>query len=141
MVAQYADESNLIAEARDIPRKLDVLAEHCATLGRHRDDLTVSCSGRPAIAPTMEEAHADLAAYFQVRGIDLARDADDRAPPYGPVILGDPDTVGEAAHRRSGPRGGRLHVERAGQRPRTGASASWRDRGEDRGGRAPVRER
>ncbi len=36
MVAQYADESNLICERSDIPRKLDALAEHCEHLGRDR---------------------------------------------------------------------------------------------------------
>src|SRR4029079_1954382 len=42
MVAQYADESNLIAEARDLPRKLDALGGHCAALGRDRSEITVS---------------------------------------------------------------------------------------------------
>ncbi|MEI6626669.1 MAG: LLM class F420-dependent oxidoreductase, partial [Thermoleophilia bacterium] len=42
MVAQYADESNLIADRNDIPRKLDALAEHCETLGRDRSQVTVS---------------------------------------------------------------------------------------------------
>jgi F420-dependent oxidoreductase-like protein len=96
MVAQYADESNLIAEARDIPRKLDVLAEHCATVGRDRNELTVSWQRSACIAPTMEQAQADLAAYMAVRGIDLGALADDRrAAVTSRFILGDPDTVGE----------------------------------------------
>ena len=37
MVAQYADESNLIGEVKSIPRKLEVLAEHCERLGRDRN--------------------------------------------------------------------------------------------------------
>jgi F420-dependent oxidoreductase-like protein len=96
MVAQYADESNLIADAADIPRKLDVLAEHCAALGRDRRELTVSWQRSTCIAPTMEEAQADLAAYFTLRGIDLGRLSDDRrAAMTSRFILGDPDTVGE----------------------------------------------
>jgi F420-dependent oxidoreductase-like protein len=96
MVAQYADESNLIAEARDLPRKLDALAEHCATLGRDRSEITVSWQRSTCIAPTMEEAQADLAAYFAMRGVDLGSLADDRrAAMTGRFILGDPDTVGE----------------------------------------------
>ena len=39
MVAQYADESNLTGEVKDIPRKLEVLAEHCERLGRDRSEL------------------------------------------------------------------------------------------------------
>jgi alkanesulfonate monooxygenase SsuD/methylene tetrahydromethanopterin reductase-like flavin-dependent oxidoreductase (luciferase family) len=96
MVAQYADESNLIAEASDIPRKLEVLAEHCATVGRDRSEITVSWQRSTCIAPTMEQAEADLAAYFAMRGIDLAGLSDGRrAAMTGRFILGDPDTVGE----------------------------------------------
>jgi alkanesulfonate monooxygenase SsuD/methylene tetrahydromethanopterin reductase-like flavin-dependent oxidoreductase (luciferase family) len=96
MVAQYADESNLIAEARDLPRKLDALAQHCANLGRDRNEITVSWQRSTCIAPTMEEAQADLAAYFAMRGVDLGSLADDRrAAMTGRFILGDPDTVGE----------------------------------------------
>jgi F420-dependent oxidoreductase-like protein len=96
MVAQYADESNLIAEARDLPRKLDALAEHCVNLGRDRGEITVSWQRSTCIAPTMEQARADLEAYFSMRGIDLAGMADDRrAAMTGRFILGDPDTVGE----------------------------------------------
>jgi F420-dependent oxidoreductase-like protein len=96
MVAQYADESNLIGEAKDIPRKLDVLAEHCAAVGRDRREVTVSWQRSACIAPTMEEARADLDAYFAMRGIDLSRLSDDRrAAMTDRFILGDPDTVGE----------------------------------------------
>ena len=96
MVAQYADESNMIAEARDLPRKLDALAEHCANLGRDRSEITVSWQRSTCIAPTMEQAQADLEAYFSMRGIDLAGMAEDRrAAMTGRFILGDPDTVGE----------------------------------------------
>jgi len=96
MVAQYADESNLIAEARDIPRKLDALAEHCERLGRDRSELTVSWQRTACIAPTMEEAQADLSTYLGGRGIDLDSMSDgDRAAITGRFALGDPDTVGE----------------------------------------------
>jgi F420-dependent oxidoreductase-like protein len=96
MVAQYADESNLIAEAADIPRKLDVLAGHCDALGRDRSELTVSWQRSTCIAPTMDEAQADLAAYFAMRGIDLGRLSEDRRSAMtSRFILGDPDTVGE----------------------------------------------
>jgi alkanesulfonate monooxygenase len=44
MVAQYADACNLFPTP-DLPRKLDVLREHCAQLGRNYDDIekTVIC--------------------------------------------------------------------------------------------------
>ena len=96
MAAQYADESNLICERSEVGRKLDALAEHCATLGRDRSEITVSWQRSACIAPTMEQAQADLEAYFSMRGIDLAGMAEDRrAAMTGRFILGDPDTVGE----------------------------------------------
>lgn len=96
MVAQYADESNLIAEATDVPRKLDVLAEHCERLGRDRSEITISWQRSACIAPTMEEAQADLAAGFVRRGIDLASLPEaQRTALLGRFFVGDPDTVGE----------------------------------------------
>jgi F420-dependent oxidoreductase-like protein len=97
MVAQYADESNLIAERADLPRKLDALAAHCERLGRDRSEITVSWQRTTCIAPTMEEAQADLAAFFGSRGIDLTtRSDEERASLTGRFVVGDPDTVGEA---------------------------------------------
>ncbi len=96
MVAQYADESNLIADAADLPRKLEALAAHCERLGRDRSEITVSWQRTACVAPTMEEAQADLAAYFGQRGIDVASMSEDqRAGLERLFILGDPDTVGE----------------------------------------------
>ncbi len=96
MVAQYADESNLIAEARDLPRKLDALAEHCQQLGRDRAEITVSWQRSTCIAPTMEEAQADLADGLRQRGVDLGILGDEqRAALLSRFVVGDPDTVGE----------------------------------------------
>ena len=96
MVAQYADESNLIAEAGDLSRKLDALAEHCQALGRDRKEITVSWQRSTCIAPTMDEAQADLIAGFRTRGVDLPALSDEqRTALTARFIVGDPDTVGE----------------------------------------------
>jgi F420-dependent oxidoreductase-like protein len=96
MVAQYADESNLICAPDDIPRKLEALDMHCENLGRDRSEITVSWLRSACIAPTMEEARADLAASWASKGMDLASlDDETRAALEARVILGDPDTVGE----------------------------------------------
>src|SRR5919198_606659 len=42
LLAQYADESNLIANLAEVPRKLDALAAHCERLGRDRSEITVT---------------------------------------------------------------------------------------------------
>lgn len=96
LVAQYADESNLICDPAEIPRKLDALAAHCERLGRDRSEITVSVLRTCCIAPTHEQAEADVARFLSARGIDLAT-ADDatRQMVESMVTMGDPDEVGE----------------------------------------------
>ena len=68
MVAQYADESNLICTVPEIPRKLEVLAAHCERLGRDRSEIVVTKLMMCVVAPTHEQAEADLAAIAEVKG-------------------------------------------------------------------------
>ncbi|MFN8023275.1 MAG: LLM class F420-dependent oxidoreductase [Acidimicrobiales bacterium] len=92
MVAQYADESNLSSgSAADIPRKLEALAEHCERLGRDRSEIKVTKLTMACIAPTMEQAEADLAELGAVKGFS----AEVQEMVKGIVMFGDPDTVGE----------------------------------------------
>jgi F420-dependent oxidoreductase-like protein len=91
MVAQYADESNLVGDNAAIPRKLEVLAEHCERLGRDRAEITVTKLQMIAVAPTQEELDADFAAIAEVKGWTDAH----IAAAKGALITGDPDTVGE----------------------------------------------
>lgn len=96
MVAQYADESNLICPDTDIDRKLEALANHCDALGRDRSEIVVSKQKSACIAPTMEQAEAELFAYFERRGLPVAdMSEEDRAPLLALFSYGDPDTVGE----------------------------------------------
>ena len=92
MVAQYADESNIAGSpVSELPRKLDVLAEHCERLGRDRSEIKMTKMLNLCVAPTMEEAEADLRAMAPVKGWN----DDIIAMLKGFVIFGDPDTVGE----------------------------------------------
>lgn len=91
LVAKYADESNLICEVKDIPRKLEALAAHCDDLGRDRSEIKVTKLMMVAVAPTLEEVEADLKAIAQVKGwndaiADMVRQT---------LIFGDADSVGE----------------------------------------------
>lgn len=93
MVAQYADESNLMGMGggMDVPRKLDVLAEHCERLGRDRSEIAVTMLVGCVVAPTMEDAESDVRSIAAAKGwgdgvVDLVKDM---------LIVGDPDTVGE----------------------------------------------
>jgi F420-dependent oxidoreductase-like protein len=87
LVAQYADESNLICGVDEIPRKLDVLAEHCANLGRDRSEITVSYQTSACIAPTHEQAVKEFEDYVIRQPEGEARRAT--------VIVGSPDEVAE----------------------------------------------
>lgn len=92
MVAQYANESNLSSgPITEIPRKLDALAAHCERLGRDRSEIVVTKLQMVCLAPTMEEAQADLEAVAAAKGwssevVEMAKMI---------LIYGDPDTVGE----------------------------------------------
>jgi F420-dependent oxidoreductase-like protein len=96
MVAQYADESNLICDPAEIPRKLEALAGHCERLGRDRAEITVSVQRTVCVAPTHEQAEADVTRFLGERGVDLSG-ADDatRRMIAARFTYGDPDEVGE----------------------------------------------
>ena len=87
MAAQYADESNLICGVDEIPHKLEVLASHCANVGRDRAEITVSYQTTACIAPTHDQAVAELEEYLSRQPEAAARRAT--------AIVGDPDEVGE----------------------------------------------
>ncbi len=101
MVAQYADHSDLGSTGLDeIPRKFDALAAHCERLGRDRSQITVTALLPVCVAPTAEQADAELRATAAAKGwndevVELVKAV---------VVFGDPDSVGErlAAYRAAG---------------------------------------
>jgi F420-dependent oxidoreductase-like protein len=95
LVAQYADESNLTAPADEVGRKLDALAAHCERLGRDRSEITVTKQQNVCIAPTHDQAYAELNGFLSRRGMDLdALDEATREMVMGMIVWGDPDEVG-----------------------------------------------
>jgi F420-dependent oxidoreductase-like protein len=92
MVAQYADESNLVGEVADVPRKLEVLDAHCERLGRDRSTIKVTKLVTGVIGRTMEEAQAAIDAYVALHGWPASAGEFIRAR----ATIGDPDTFGEA---------------------------------------------
>lgn len=96
MVAQYADLANLTATLDEVPRKLDALAGHCERLERDRSEITVSLQRICCIAPTADQALAELAAFGRTLGFDLdAMDEAGREMMLGLFTWGGPDEVGE----------------------------------------------
>jgi F420-dependent oxidoreductase-like protein len=101
LVARYADASNLICDASEIPRKLDALAGHCEALGRDRSEITVSHQGNACVAPTHDEAVAELDAFLARRGFDVSSMGDDDAARVRAMVMhGDPDEIGERFSER-----------------------------------------
>jgi F420-dependent oxidoreductase-like protein len=101
LVARYATDSNLICAVDEIPRKLDVLAAHCEAQGRDRSEITVSYQGQACIAPTHDQAVAELEAFLAGRGLDLSAMAtEDAARVRAMIPHGDPDEIAEAFAER-----------------------------------------
>jgi F420-dependent oxidoreductase-like protein len=92
MVAQYADESNLTCLNHEIPRKLEVLAEHCELLGRDRSEIKVTKLVMMIIGRTHDEAVASVDAFVANHGWPSSV-VEMMAPR---MTLGDPDEIGAA---------------------------------------------
>jgi len=96
LVARFATDSNLICGHDEIARKLDALAGHCEREGRDRSGITVSYQTVACIAPTRDEARAELDAYLASRGIDVASMGEDDAEAIrSAVAYGGPDELAE----------------------------------------------
>ena len=121
LVARFATDSNLICAVDEIPRKLDALAGHCEREGRDRSTITVTHQGVACIAPTHDQAVAELDALLASRGMDpAAMGEDDAAKVRAIVPHGDPDEIAEhfTTIRDAGVDG--FTVARRGQRPHRG---------------------
>jgi F420-dependent oxidoreductase-like protein len=103
LMAEHAEMANLIAGADEIPRKLEVLARHCADVGRDVSTINKTSLTTVVQAPTMEEAEGLRNRFLKARGIDW--DTLDEATRSGlsqRILVGDPDAVGEQAQRLIG---------------------------------------
>lgn len=95
LVAKYATDSNLICGPDEIGRKLDALAGHCADLGRDRSEITVTWQGLACVAPTHDQAVAELDAFLGARGLDVTSMGEDEAAGVRAMVPhGDPDEIG-----------------------------------------------
>lgn len=92
MVAQYADESNLICEDHEIEHKLEVLAGHCETLGRDRSEIAVTKLVTMAVGNSHDEARASLDTYVALH--EWPAEVVELLLPR--VTYGNPDEIGEA---------------------------------------------
>jgi F420-dependent oxidoreductase-like protein len=90
LVAEHADACNLFGDVATVDHKLEVLARHCADVGRDPATITKTRLGTLIIGATTKEADGKLADFRAARGVD---EAGARAM----VTAGDPDAVVEQA--------------------------------------------
>jgi F420-dependent oxidoreductase-like protein len=96
LVAEHADESNLVCAAEEIPRKLAALERHCKDVGRDRGTIGVSWLRSVVIAPSREQAELVRNEFLARRGLQWDRLPEPvRANVEGALTLGDPDSVAE----------------------------------------------
>jgi F420-dependent oxidoreductase-like protein len=96
-MAQYADMANFNAGFDELPRKLEVLAGHCADVGRDPSEINKTPLGSLVIGETMEAAEAKRTKLLTDRGLPPWDQLDDglKAMLGARIVVGDPDTVGE----------------------------------------------
>jgi F420-dependent oxidoreductase-like protein len=96
IMAEHADMANFTSGYDELPRKLDVLASHCADVGRDPDDINKTSLGSLVLGRTMEEAESRRNAFLRERGLDWdALDDNTRAMLGARLVVGDSDLAGE----------------------------------------------
>jgi F420-dependent oxidoreductase-like protein len=96
LMAEYADMANFTSGFDELPRKLEVLAGHCETVGRDMATINKTPLSSLFLGATMEEAIAKVDTRLAGMGMKWA-DLDEgfRAQLGSRFIIGDADTVGE----------------------------------------------
>jgi F420-dependent oxidoreductase-like protein len=72
LVAEYADMWNGFGDVPTIERKLEILAGHCADVGRDPAEIVTTRLGTLVVAPTDDEADRRKASWQREKGVDDA---------------------------------------------------------------------
>lgn len=100
LMAQHAEMANFTSGFDELPHKLEVLAGHCADVGRDYDSINKTPLCSVVVADTMEEAEQLRNQFLLARGLDFdALDDATRAMVAARLVVGDPDTAGEQVQR------------------------------------------
>ena len=96
IMAQYAEMANFTSGYDELPRKLEVLQEHCANLGRDYDAINKTSLGSLVVGPTMEAAEELRNQFLRERGLDWETlDDATRDLVAARLIVGDADAAGQ----------------------------------------------
>ena len=100
LMAQHAEMANIIAGVDELPRKLDVLAAHCADVGRDPATINKTPLLSLFIGDSVEAAEAKRNAFLAARGMDWdALGEAGQAMVGARLVVGDADRVGEQVQR------------------------------------------
>lgn len=91
LVAKYADMCNVFGDLETVRHKMQVLHQHCESIGRDPKEIAKTRLGSLIIAPTQAEAERVIAAVRAATGMDEERFR-------GFFIAGGPDAVAEQIH-------------------------------------------
>jgi F420-dependent oxidoreductase-like protein len=96
MMAQYAEMANFTVGIDELPRKLEVLAGHCADQGRDIATINKTALSILLVAESMEAAEKLRNEFLLARGLDWNTiDDATKAMLSARIIIGDADAVGE----------------------------------------------
>jgi F420-dependent oxidoreductase-like protein len=96
LMAEHAEMANLISGFDELPRKLDVLAAHCADVGRDVDSINKTTLVSLFLGETYDQGIAKLDQRLAPMGLTWAGlDEGTRAQFAARFIVGGPDEVGE----------------------------------------------
>ena len=101
IMAEQADIANFTSGIDEIPRKLEVLAGHCADVGRDFSTIAKTPLVSLLMGRTMEEAEQTRDSFLTGRGLPPWDQLDDglRSMFGNRIVVGDPDSVGEQVQR------------------------------------------
>jgi alkanesulfonate monooxygenase SsuD/methylene tetrahydromethanopterin reductase-like flavin-dependent oxidoreductase (luciferase family) len=105
LMAEHAEMANFTVGLDEVPRKLEVLAGHCATAGRDMADINKTSLASLFLGASYEEGVAKLDARLAPLGMTWATADEGFKQQLGArFVVGGPDEVGERcrAHREAG---------------------------------------
>lgn len=101
LAARYADHLNVIANAVELPRKLEALAQRCEEIGRDRSTLETSFLASVIIDEDGDKAREMQREFLLSRGVDLSVLSEaERAAATDRQFVGGPDEVAEQIKTR-----------------------------------------
>jgi F420-dependent oxidoreductase-like protein len=101
LAARYADHLNVIANAAELPRKLEALAQRCEEIGRDRSTLETSFLASVILDEDGDKAREMQREFLLSRGVDLsALSVAERAAATDRQFVGSPDEVAEQIKTR-----------------------------------------